>query len=146
MNARLMPISRGTRCPARRGISMLEVIVTSILLGTVITAIVPALSACAAHHRMSDIRRCGMQELSNALERMSLAPFEKLDDAAREPFGLSPPARRQIPNGRVTVTVSEATGEPSARRITAELRWSNPGGTSQPLRLSTWRFAKGRVE
>jgi hypothetical protein len=125
---------------------MLEIIVTSILLGTVISAIVPVLSACAAHHRSSDLRRCGMQELSNALERMALAPYDKLDDAARESFELSAPAQRQIPDGRLTVTVSDATGELRGRRITAELHWSAPGGTSQPLRLSTWRFAEGRVE
>jgi Tfp pilus assembly protein PilV len=146
MNARPRFIPPKTRRPARRGISMLEIIVTSLLLGAVISAIVPVLSACAAHHRTSDLRRCGMQELSNALERMSLAPYEKLDDAARGPFELSPPARRQIPDGKVTVNVSDPTGEPRGRRITAELRWSSPGGPSEPLRLSTWRFAEGRVE
>ena len=146
MKAPSIPISPEGDRRDRRGISMLEIIVTSLLLGTVITAIVPVLSACAAHHRTSDLRRCGMQELSNALERMSLSPYDQLDDAARGPFELSAPARRQIPGGRLSVTVSNDAGEPRARRITAELHWSSAGGTSQPLRLSTWRYAEGRVE
>jgi hypothetical protein len=125
---------------------MLEIIVTSILLGTVIATLAPAVSACAAHHRMSELRRCGMQDLSNALERVSLVPFEKLDEAVREPVEPSAPCRRRLPDARITLSVTDAPGDLRAKRITAELHWSAPGGAPQPMYLSTWRYADGRTE
>ena len=125
---------------------MLEIIVTSLLLGTVIATIAPAVSACAAHHRLSELRRCGMQDLSNALERTSLVPFEQLDEAVREPVEPSAPCRRQIPNARITLSVTDVPGDLRAKRITAELHWSGPGGAPQPLQLSTWRYADGSTE
>lgn len=132
----------------RSGLTVLELVVTLVLLGTVATCAIPPLRAVQLQRREHDRRELALQEAANLLERFTVRGWEAVDPSAAAELTLSEEAAARLPEAllQVTVSSSDATTdtEPSRKAITVELSWKNAAGQQvQPVRLTTFLFRKG---
>ena len=127
--------------PPRRGVSLIELTVASLLLGTVFVALGPVLHGVRQQREQAQQRQIAVQELANQAERLALRSWEELTPQPPPQVELSMTARQQLRQASLTVSVAEEV-EPPARRITLELSWRDSAGRAvAPLRLVVWRYA-----
>ena len=135
---------------ARRGFSLIEVAVAAALTLTLLVLAAQTLTWVAEARGNAARRALAVEEIANALERLSAMPFDRFATAGARPLELPEHARRRLPNARFTlrvVAIAEepvAPGEePDARRIVVELDWTDIAGQRvAPLRVITHRYSK----
>jgi prepilin-type N-terminal cleavage/methylation domain-containing protein len=130
-------------CPMlrRRGFSMVEIAVASLLLAIAMTVTVQVLGWVAAERRVVDRRQCAVGEAANILERLTARPWEKLTPEAVKSLSLSEDAKRALPDGELTVALHESNQDRDARRIALRIRWRNRSGEwDAPVRLVAWTY------
>lgn len=127
--------------PPRRGVSVIELTVASLLLGTVFVALGPVLHGIRQQREQAQQRQVAVLELANQAERLALRSWEELTPQPPPQLALSETARQRLRQASLVVSVAEEA-EPPARRISLELSWHDPAGrAAAPLRLVFWRFA-----
>lgn len=125
------------KCPGRRGITTIEVIVAFTLLSTVLSAAVPLV----VRHRqlLADHRsyRLALDELSNQLDRLTMLPEDELQ-AALEELNPSELTARRLPGAKLS---ADLEAEDLGQRIAIHISWD---GTHQkaPLTLVGWVFPR----
>lgn len=125
----------------RRGFTLLELMATVILLGTVLLTLAPVLRWAALQRRDADHRQAGLLEVQNALERLTALPYESITAEAAADVRLSDSTRSLLREPRLTISVTETDDEPAGKRVSAELRWQDRAGNdAAPVRLTTWIF------
>lgn len=136
------PFGRATnRTPPRRGTTLFEVIVSSVLLATVVVTVVPLLGRVAAQRRAAAQRQFAVQEVQNLMERITLLDWTDLTSDKLAQSKLSAGAGDVLPDRQLTVTLDEAAGPPSAKRVRIVLTWQGRAGESvSPVRLTSWFF------
>jgi prepilin-type N-terminal cleavage/methylation domain-containing protein len=128
----------------RRGFSMIEIAVASLLLAIAMTVTVQVLGWVAAERRAVERRQCALGEAANILERLAARPWKGLTAEAVKRVALSENARRTLPDAELTVGVNDSEREADARRIALAIRWRNrSGGWDAPVRLVAWTY-RGR--
>jgi Tfp pilus assembly protein PilE len=127
----------------RRGATMLEMIVASALLGTLLVVTLQLCAATAAQRQAAARRQCASLELANVMERVAARPWSELNTAALAAEHVSPSAGAQLPGAELKIAVVTPAGEPQAKRLTATVRWQDRGRPPQLLRLTTWRYRNG---
>lgn len=149
-----LPLRRQTadgRCDgqlvrARRGVTLLELIASGILLATVTAVAVPALAAIVRERQATWQRHAALAEAGNILERLSAAPWDDLPAAAAN-VELPSELKRQCPDAEVRVAVEAVPDHADARRIRVVLTWTGRAG--QPpaaVWLTAWRYRQGGAE
>ena len=125
---------------ARRGFTMLELMITMILLGAVIVTVTPLLRWAAVQYREADRRGVALQEIQNVLERLSARSYESLTPETVNGIEISGSTRSRLREPRLKITL-EASEEPQAKQIVVELHWKDAVGNEvTPVRLTTWVF------
>ena len=123
---------------ARRGVTLFEVCVASLLLATMLTTGVQTLQLIGLRGRANAQRQTAIEEANTALERLSLLPSASL--AAGRPE-VAPRDVGSLPDGKLKVVVEDAPGEPRGQRVTVEIDWRQPDGApARPVRLSAWVY------
>jgi hypothetical protein len=123
---------------------LLELLVASVLVGTLLAACVELLSAASACRRAADERNCALVELGNVMERVVARPWAELTTSALAGERLSAWADRQLPAARLAIEVAAGGAEPDSKRITAALQWEDRHRQPvAPLRLTTWKYRSG---
>ena len=137
-----MSPSRSRTAPGsdrRRGLTLTEVVVCTVLLGAVTAGTLPVLHRVRQVRRELDLRRTATVELTNALDALAdrsasdLPPGPVVDLPLRAGFA----ERLEEPEW----VVSAAAPDPrdGTVRVTARLSWLDPHGVRvRPLRLSAW--------
>lgn len=132
---------------ARRAFTLVEVIVSSILLATVVVTVAPLLGWVAAERRAAAQRQFAMQEAENLMERITLLDWTELTSDRLAQWDLSSEAAEVLPDRQLTATVEEVPGPPPARRVQIVLTWQNRAGeTVSPVRLTSWFFRPEAVQ
>jgi Tfp pilus assembly protein PilV len=132
---------------ARSGLTLLEVLVTGLLLGVVISTAVPLLGWLAAEHRAAERQQWALQELNNLLERLTQQSYSKVTAEAAAAERLSAEGAQRLPEGELKVAVDDLETVPPSKRIHAELRWRlSSGDMTAPVRLTAWIYEQGRSE
>jgi prepilin-type N-terminal cleavage/methylation domain-containing protein len=132
-----MCLRRRTR---RRGFTVLEVIVTMILLGAVLGVMVPLTKRATEQRRLSETRRAALLEASNALERLAADPAAAPAAGEERTVPLPETLSRRLPDAALVVR-GEAQTDPPGRRLDASLSWTEPNGRrATPVRLSAFVF------
>ena len=134
---------RGTwfKSGRRQGFSIVEMIVSAILLGVVLTTTVPLLGWAAGQRHASRQRQFALNEVANVMEQLTLRSWETVTKQSAREIELSEPARAYLTDGRLTVAVSQPKGGPPAKRITVELSWKNRAGEFvSPASLTAWIY------
>lgn len=137
----------GSQGLARRsaGFTILELMVTLILLASVMATVVPLLSWVNAQRRAADARQVAVQEATNILERFSARDWDDVSQPSAIAVKLSADTAESLRDARLKVTVHWDPQQPTAKRITVELRWKNREGDElSPVRLTGFVFRKTR--
>ena len=125
----------------RRGVLLLEAIAAGVVLGALLVICVQMLSAAVLQRRAAAQRQWANLELSNILEQICARPWADLTAEAVAKEQLSPSASAELPGAELKVEVSIDAKDPSAKHLTAALRWPDRSGQlGSPVTLSTWKY------
>jgi len=114
----------------RRGISLLEVMVSAILLVALMTLSLQMFAATAAQHRAARNRQIATQRAWNAMERLAAAPWDALDELSGD-------------DAELQIEVTAVPEQPDARRIAVVVRYNDGKATpAPPVRLVAWRYRR----
>lgn len=144
MFAALSPLeSASRRLPERcrrRAFTLLELIVTCLLLGILFTVMVPLLATTARQRQASDRRLAAMSHAANLLERWTSRDYADLAGATTQTVPLPEEVAHLLPRGAAEVAVTDESQGPPARRIAVTVRWQDRHGPARPVRLTGWVF------
>jgi prepilin-type N-terminal cleavage/methylation domain-containing protein len=127
----------------RRGFTLPELLVASVVLGVALTASVQVTGALRTQQREARHRLCALAEAENCLQRLTATPWEQLTPQHAAEHRLSETAARQLPGGELKIDIAAEDGEPPARRIQVQVHWRNVRGHEiAPLRLTAWVYRK----
>jgi type II secretory pathway pseudopilin PulG len=125
----------------RRGMTLIELTVAGVIIGTVLVVGLQMLTVVAAQRRGVDQQQLATLELANVMERVAVRPWSELTPQAAAEETLSPAIRSQLSNAELKVDVSTSDAEPDAKRIVASLRWQGRAGVMlPPLTITTWKY------
>jgi hypothetical protein len=128
----------GALHPRRGAALLLELATAGVLLGIVMSAAVPTLGWIVRERQLSRQRQTAILEAGNVMERMRLLDWESLTPEKAAKFELSDALRNELPDARLTVSVTDDAGA-KARRVLVELRWEPVAGRpAPPVRLAAW--------
>ena len=129
----------------RLGMTLVEVIVSGILLGAVMTIAVPTLSWVVRERRAADRRLQALFAVENVMERFTTRKWDEISDDSAKQIELSQAIRDQLPGAVLKCAVHTKPNAPDEKRIAMELTWSGRMGKAlAPVRLTTWVYRGGR--
>jgi hypothetical protein len=123
---------------ARRGASILEMLVSCTLLAAVLSVATPLI---LRHNRLLVAHReyqMALDELSNQLERLTAIPAAELP-AALEKLAPSDLAAAHLHGARLTGELAQAD---QGQRLTLHLVWDEPQRKSAPVSLAAWIYRR----
>jgi hypothetical protein len=134
-------LRRADQVSTRRGTSILEVVVSGVLLVALMTVCLEFLRAAAAQRRAAQQRQTAIQEAANVMERLSARPWEELSPQGVAGLELSQPARDLLPAVKLAVEVTSPPDQPGAKRIAVSVYWEDDAGEPvRPVCLIAWRY------
>ena len=131
----------GRRC---RGVTLIEVSVSILLVASLGSLIVGALVSRARQQRAIDRRELVVAEAGNLMEQLTSLSWNDLTRERLAPLKLSDNLRQSIPAATLAVVLEPSAEKPEAKRISIQIEY--PGGAGQaarPVRLRSWVY---RVE
>ncbi|NUQ66621.1 MAG: prepilin-type N-terminal cleavage/methylation domain-containing protein [Pirellulales bacterium] len=132
---------------SRRGFSLLEALVSCLLLAALTTLCLELVGASANQRKAAALRQIALEEAANAMERVFARRWEELAPEATDKAALSREGKEALPGNAMMVRVQPSDAEPSAKQITVEVRWEpSRGKPSQQVRLVALRYRAARRE
>lgn len=127
----------------RRGFTIVEMIVTMMILGALAAAVVPTLRWVNLQRTETERRLIAQQEAGNLLERAATVPWNELGPETGKDWPLSPEGVAALPGGRVVVSVQEEAGaSPATKAVRVEVHWTSSVRRSEaPVQVTAW-FAR----
>ena len=117
---------------------MFELMTSGVLLGVVMTSILPTLGWIARQRQFSRHHQAALLEVGNLMERVSLLDWDELTTERTATFEVSETLRRQLPDAQVTIEVTDNPDD-RAKLVRIELRWESAAGRpAPPVRLAAW--------
>ena len=130
--------ARRRRC---RGGTLIEVMVASVLLSTVLVTVFPLLGRATTIRREAARRQLAVEAATNILER--LATGNATPEAAAA-LVLPDVVRTQLPGVRLQVVISDIEGVVPSRRAEVSIAWlTQAGGPANPVTLVAWLHVSG---
>ena len=140
---RVVPRSRHRCPPPRRGFTMFELVMSTILLAVAMTTTVQILGWVAHERRAADRRQWAVQEVANLMERWTAEPWDRVNDGSARELALSGEIRRKLRRPELSATVDEVDDRPEAKRLSIQLRWPGRSGEWEtPVRLTAWIYRR----
>ena len=138
-------LSREAR--SRTGFTLVELIVSMVLLGAVMVTVVPLLGWVNIQRRAADTRLFALQETANILERFTIRNWDEMTQESAEKIELSDQTAQLLKEPSLEVTVQEMDSELPSRRITVELSWNNRAGDRvTPARVTSFVYRQSKSE
>ena len=124
----------------RRGVLLIELIITGVVLGGILTMVVPTLTWVGHERRATERHQQALSEAANMMERLAALPWDSLTDESIEKLGLDAQVGRTLPGARLAISLHTPPGQAGSRRLALELAWPDqPGKRAAVIRLSAWR-------
>jgi type II secretory pathway pseudopilin PulG len=123
--------------------SLLEVIVASIILVTLLSLCLQVMQSVGSQQRTIRQRELATQEAANVMERLMANDWATLTSEAAGQLALSAETRRALPEGKLAVEIAPAAGPPESKRVHVSIAW--PRGPEQPdqrVDLVAWKYRK----
>jgi Tfp pilus assembly protein PilV len=136
---------------SRRGMTLMELAVAGVLLGTLLVVCLKLLVATAAVRKSVQQRQLAVIEVGNVMERLATRRWAELTPRAAAAVRLSATARQRLPGAELKVEVIDVAAgwqaaplpSPPAKRISVSLRWQDQTGQYlPPLTVTTWRYLR----
>ena len=134
-------LKRTSRVHPRRGSLLAEVAMATVMLLIGMTLTVKVMGYVGLQRRSAEHRQRAVQEVANAMERLTAYPFEEVTAERARELSISQTAVQSLPDAELAVNVNESQpgAGRSAKRIAIRLRWRNRSGEWEaPVRLTTW--------
>lgn len=123
----------------RRGFVLHETLMAVGLAMALAVGIAQLLVIVAQQRRLARQQEVAAREVGNLLERVAARSWDGTTTAALESTALSENASAGLPEGEVSVEVTEE--EPDVKRMTVEIRWqSGSESRAESARLVGWKF------
>ena len=117
----------------RRGLTIVEIGVSIVLLAAAMTLIAQILLVTARTRREIQRQQIAALELGNAMERLARLPADRADDSTVQNLKLSEEAVARLPKAKLSGTATRTADD--GKRIHLELTWD--GGVA---RLTSYRY------
>ena len=140
----------------RRGTSLVELLVACVLALTFFGLSVQVLAVAARQRHALDDRQTAILAASNAMERLTLLPWEELTQQHAEQLDLATTVAKQLADGRLHVTITDAVADKvqsdeekdttlenqlSTKKVVVEVSYNDRSGvTAGTVRLVAWRY------
>jgi prepilin-type N-terminal cleavage/methylation domain-containing protein len=134
---------------ARAGFTLLEIAVSLVVLGVVLTTVAHVIQWSAAEHRLIQRKRCALEAATTVLDCLTVRDWSAITSERAAAIHLPPETTRFLTDPHLKVSVAEEKEQQglSAKRVSVEITWANSaGGTNEQVRLSTWVFARGPLK
>jgi Tfp pilus assembly protein PilV len=143
----------------RRGISVLEVAVSAMLLGVVVTTAAQLVQWSVALHQAALKRRCALEAATRVLDRMTSRDWSAINSQTVKDTPLPPETKEFLGSPQLIAIVTDesttdkpATTGPSpnqserfrGKRISVEISWGQRDDNHK-VQLTTWVFEPGNV-
>lgn len=139
--------SRQTLLHNRQGTLLLEVVVASVLLASLLVLINQVLVRTHAQVDLVDERLEAQQFLENLLEEISSYEWNSINTESIQHVDIPDSVANKLSGLALRGSVTEQVEPVVAKRITLELDWTLVSGRRiQPIRLSTWVYKRPEVE
>ena len=126
----------------RRGMTIMELLVSLLILGAAMAALVQFVLLVGRQQQSLHQRRLALQEVGNQAERLALASWDETAPDKLKTWQPSPDLVDVLPRATCQATVSEEEGAPASRRIRLEVTWTNAAGQPvEPVTLTLWKFS-----
>jgi prepilin-type N-terminal cleavage/methylation domain-containing protein len=128
--------------PQRRGFTLTEVTVATVVLAAAIVAVTQLMATVAARRGAAEREALARQETANLMEHLFAMPWPELNEQRVAELQLSAACREAMADPQLNVTVESVPGTPAGRQIRVELSWLDGGAPyRRQMSLSAWRFA-----
>lgn len=136
---------RPIRNPRNAGITIIELTVTMILLGMLLSLVVPLLGIVNKQQREAERRVVAVQLVDNLMERFTAEEYDDITQAAAEELALARQEASFFPAAKLEVSVQETSSGLAGKQITITLTWNDSDGMPvTPARLTSFVFPDGR--
>lgn len=133
--------------PARRGFTMLEIIVTVIVFGVVLSLVTTLTRRAIDQRRLLDTRRAALLEVSNALEVLEADPAARPQPGRQRQLELPEALANKLDEPTLIARATSLAGPPARLRLDVELTWmTGQNRPAAPITLSTVVFPMPRSE
>src|SRR5262245_55180750 len=112
--------ARMKRQMRQRGMTLIELAVSLLVLGVAMAALVQLVSLAARQRRATTQRRVALQEVANQSERIALLPWSETEPDKLTAWQASAELADVLPAAKCSIAVSEES-DSSARRIRLEV-------------------------
>jgi hypothetical protein len=127
-----------SRWHSRAGILFTELFVALLLLGTLVSVLVPLIRNVETARRTTELRRIANLELSNLMEELAARPATQLADEVQK-LQLSDVAKSKLPNAQLKTSSTAADDAKGIIKVQLALTWlSATGQFVEPVRLTAW--------
>lgn len=136
---RNLHISKSLR---RRGALLLEVMISVVLLGLLLSVTAPVLKSVSQSRRLADQRRVAVLELSNLMEQVASWPRERVTVENISKLALSDSTVAALSDAKLTTKATPQSEPTGLMKIELTLDWTQPIAATQPVRLTSWLAGK----
>lgn len=125
----------------RRGVSLVELLCTLVLLGVVFSMSIAVMVSVAKQRRVSEQRQVALQHGSNLLERAAAKGWSGLTPGVQTINDAPESLSAMLPDLQQRVEVTEVSEDDQSKRVNVTLQWKNSAGQMvSPVQLCTWVF------
>jgi Tfp pilus assembly protein PilE len=129
--------------PFPRGVLLLELVICGIILGVVVSAVIPTLVWLASERQHGRQQQAALLEVGNLMERLTMLDWDDL--TAQRAAERAENLRNVFPEAQLKVTVAAADTDSKAKHIVIELRWEFARGRpAPPVRLAAWVYQQDK--
>lgn len=131
----------------RSGITLLEVLITAVLLGSVMIVTVPTIRWIGLEQRLAQRRQAAVQEVHNVVERITARTYDEITPELAGEWELGADISRELPSSDLDVSLELSEETADAKRVTVKLRWK--AGAHRPdyfVSATTWVYRRGNAQ
>lgn len=124
------------RLPSRRGFGTIELLVSMILFGVLVSSIGPVVRRISDSNRLNKQRQLAQFELANLMEQIATLPPEEMTAKSVESLRTVAIRSSQLEDVELTASISDQTE--GLRQVSLSLVWKSPSGGMKPVSLTAW--------
>ena len=125
----------------RRGISLIEMIVSTVLLSAVLVAAVPMIGWSFQQRHLAQKRQLANQEVANIMETIATTPWAQVTSETLGQVKLSEAAQNELNNAKLEINLKQSESDIVSKQIILKLSWSDKMNRPiAPITLTTWMY------
>ena len=126
----------------RRGTTLLEMMVSCILVSAAVATAIPILSAMKIQRRGTSERQAALIEAENILERLAARNWDELTQQSVTQLELSDWVKSRLPQPQLVTTIRPVPDGPPAKEIRVHIEWQSFQNQSVDVDLSAWVYSR----